>query len=156
MLTLEPQDVRMRILVVGVDAETAAILEREGQVTREVSGAQETFRVAGQCDLIVLGSKLEQPRAHALCRGLRASSMGTAILLLIKGDAAAARVEALDAGADDCVSVPFLAEELLARVRALARRSSGQFGPRSTRDPSKAVSLPEDKDEHPTRAGRRT
>jgi len=130
----------MRILIVGVDAETAMILGRHGQVTGEASGAEETFRAADGCDLIVLGSKLEPPRAYALCRCLRASGVGAAILLLSDGDDVAARVEGLDAGADDCVAVPFLADELLARVRALARRSAGQFDLRSLRDPGEPIS----------------
>ena len=60
-----------------------------------------------------------------VCRRLRRSGQPVPILMLTARDAVANRVEGLDAGADDYVTKPFALEELLARVRALLRRTSG-------------------------------
>jgi len=62
-----------------------------------------------------------------VCRRLRAGGDRTAVLMLTARHATADRVAGLDAGADDYVVKPFALEELLARLRALLRRSS--FGP---------------------------
>ncbi len=57
-----------------------------------------------------------------LCRELRAGGSNVPILMLTARDAVESRVEGLDAGADDYLTKPFDFRELLARVRALARR----------------------------------
>ena len=59
-----------------------------------------------------------------VCRELRAQGSRTPILMLTARDAVADRVEGLEAGADDYLVKPFALEELLARVRALLRRTS--------------------------------
>jgi two-component system, OmpR family, KDP operon response regulator KdpE len=58
-----------------------------------------------------------------LCKRIRASSNVPIIVLSVKGEERA-KVEALDAGADDYVTKPFGADELLARVRAMLRRAN--------------------------------
>jgi len=58
-----------------------------------------------------------------VCRRLRESGDRTPILMLTARDAVSDRVAGLDAGADDYLTKPFALEELLARVRALLRRS---------------------------------
>jgi two-component system response regulator MprA len=58
-----------------------------------------------------------------VCRRLRASGDRTPVLMLTARDAVADRVAGLDAGADDYLVKPFALEELLARLRALLRRS---------------------------------
>jgi two-component system copper resistance phosphate regulon response regulator CusR len=57
-----------------------------------------------------------------LCRAVRAAGIATPILMLTARDAVNDRVTGLDAGADDYLTKPFALQELLARVRALARR----------------------------------
>jgi len=59
-----------------------------------------------------------------ICRTLREMEIATPILMLTARDAVADRVAGLDGGADDYLVKPFSVEELLARVRALARRES--------------------------------
>ena len=58
-----------------------------------------------------------------VCRRLRASGDRTPVLMLTARDTVADRVEGLDAGADDYLVKPFALEELLARLRALLRRT---------------------------------
>jgi two-component system, OmpR family, response regulator MprA len=58
------------------------------------------------------------------CRRLRAEGHGVPVLMLTARDAVSDRVDGLDAGADDYLVKPFALEELLARLRALMRRSS--------------------------------
>jgi DNA-binding response OmpR family regulator len=115
----------MRILVVGGDAQTTRQLEAQGHVAARTRGAEDTFLRASRYDVIVLDSALPTPLALALCRGLRARGVEQAVLLLVGRDEPTARIEGLDAGADDCLSTPFLVDELLARLRALVRRSPG-------------------------------
>ena len=61
-----------------------------------------------------------------VCRELRARGDRTPILMLTARDAVQDRVDGLDAGADDYVVKPFALEELLARLRALLRRTNGE------------------------------
>ena len=66
------------------------------------------------------------PRVDGLevCRRLRAAGDRTPVLVLTARDAISDRVSGLDAGADDYLVKPFALEELLARVRALLRRTA--------------------------------
>jgi DNA-binding response OmpR family regulator len=113
--------------MVGGDAQTAKLLEAAGHVTALTRGAEDAFLRASRYDAIVLDSALAPPLALVLCRGLRARGVEQAVLMLVGQDAAAVRIEGLDAGADDCLSTPIVVDELLARLRALARRSAGRF-----------------------------
>jgi two-component system response regulator MprA len=63
-----------------------------------------------------------------VCRRLRSAGDSTPILMLTARDSVANRVEGLDAGADDYLVKPFALDELLARVRALLRRSAPDGG----------------------------
>jgi DNA-binding response OmpR family regulator len=75
-------------------------------------------------DLIILDILLPGADGLAVCRRLRERGNRTPVLMLTARDSVSDRVRGLDAGADDYLVKPFALEELLARVRALARRSS--------------------------------
>ena len=73
-------------------------------------------------DVIILDVMLPGGSGFELCRVLRADGLETPILMLTARDTVDDRVTGLDAGADDYLIKPFALQELLARVRALARR----------------------------------
>ena len=87
-------------------------------------GAEALDRLAGlKADLVVLDVLMPVLDGIAVCRRLRESGSRTPILVLTARDAVSDRVLGLDAGADDYLTKPFALEELLARIRALLRRS---------------------------------
>lgn len=75
-------------------------------------------------DLVILDVMLPGKDGHAVCRELRARGRRTPILMLTARGAVDDRVAGLDSGADDYLTKPFDFKELLARVRALLRRST--------------------------------
>ncbi len=79
-------------------------------------------------DLLVLDWMLPDLSGVEVCQRLRSTGVQMPVLMLTGRDAVKDRVEALDAGADDYLVKPFSIEELLARLRALARRGSGNAG----------------------------
>jgi DNA-binding response OmpR family regulator len=81
----------------------------------------------GVYDLIILDRMLPRKEGVALLKELRSQGIHTPVLLLTAKDSLQDRIEGLDAGADDYLVKPFSTEELLARLRALGRRSSGQI-----------------------------
>jgi two-component system, OmpR family, response regulator MprA len=74
-------------------------------------------------DAVVLDVLMPEVDGLEVCRRLRAAGDRTPVLVLTARDAIADRVRGLDAGADDYLVKPFALEELLARLRALLRRS---------------------------------
>ena len=78
--------------------------------------------------LIVLDLMLPRLSGYELCRKLRAEGVNTPILMLTARGEEADRVLGLDLGADDYVTKPFSVRELMARVRALLRRTAPGAG----------------------------
>ncbi len=118
-----------RVVVVDDDEALRNALRRalrlEGyDVEVAVDGADALTQLAGlSADLVVLDVLMPVLDGVTMCRRLRASGDATPILMLTARDAVSDRVVGLDAGADDYLTKPFALEELLARVRALLRRS---------------------------------
>ena len=81
----------------------------------------------GVYDLIILDRMLPRKEGVTLLKELRSQGIHTPVLLLTAKDSLQDRIEGLDAGADDYLVKPFSTEELLARLRALGRRWSGQI-----------------------------
>ncbi|HEY0753453.1 MAG TPA: response regulator transcription factor [Ktedonobacteraceae bacterium] len=75
-------------------------------------------------DLVILDLMLPGIDGLAVCRRLRATGEGMPILMLTARDAVMDRVTGLETGADDYLVKPFAAEELLARIKVLLRRSN--------------------------------
>jgi len=97
---------------------TSAGYELEDAKTGEEALAKvRTFRP----DLVLLDINMPGMGGLAACRALRADT-GVAIIMLTVLNTEAAKIEALDAGADDFVTKPFSMPELLARIRAALRR----------------------------------
>jgi two-component system OmpR family response regulator len=80
-------------------------------------------------EMILLDLGLPHRDGLDVLRALRASGDSTAVLVITARDAVGQRIEGLDCGADDYLVKPFAVGELLARMRALARRSSGSAAP---------------------------
>jgi DNA-binding response OmpR family regulator len=119
----------MRILLVEDDQKAARLLARgfreEGFVVDVVASAEEADELSflTAYELIILDWMLPGKDGLSLCRTLRERGMQAPILMLTARDALGDRVAGLNTGADDYLTKPFAFEELLARVRALLRRS---------------------------------
>lgn len=100
-------------------------LEHEGYGVAVAADGQQglTLALAQEYDLLILDWMLPQQSGLALCQQLRAQGKQTPVLFLTAKDTLDDRVLGLDAGADDYLVKPFELRELLARVRALLRRS---------------------------------
>ncbi|WP_434684727.1 response regulator [Pseudanabaena minima] len=88
-----------------------------------------TYGSTFEYDLIVLDIVLPKLDGIRLCQRFRAEGYNTPILLLTAQNASTAKVSGLDAGADDYVVKPFDFPELIARIRALLRRSNASSFP---------------------------
>jgi two-component system response regulator MprA len=78
---------------------------------------------AGEISLVVLDVAMAPPDGLEVLRRMRAGGDGTPVLMLTARATVPDRVDGLEAGADDYLVKPFAVEELLARVRALLRRT---------------------------------
>jgi two-component system response regulator MprA len=120
-----------RVLIVEDDPNVRTALARaltfEGyEVDTAGDGGRGLEAVASKPpDVIVLDVMMPFVDGLEMCRRLRARGDNTPVLMLTALGDVADRVEGLDVGADDYLAKPFALEELLARVRALLRRSSG-------------------------------
>jgi two-component system OmpR family response regulator len=118
----------MRVLVVEDDVPMAAALRRglraEGIVADVATRGEDALWMAGatEFDVVVLDVMLPGIDGFETCRRLRELGVWAPILMLTARDAVEDRVRGLDEGADDYLTKPFSLAELLARLRALARR----------------------------------
>jgi two-component system, OmpR family, response regulator len=119
----------MRVLVVEDDVKMASLLRRglleEGLAADVARTGDDALWMAEatEYDAIVLDVMLPGADGFDVCRRLRESGRWSPVLMLTARDAVEDRVAGLDAGADDYLTKPFSFAELLARLRALARRA---------------------------------
>jgi two-component system, OmpR family, response regulator MprA len=124
----------MRILVVDDEPAVRESLRRALQLEGyeiELAGdgaeALDSVRASGP-DAMVLDVSMPRLDGLETCRRLRSEGNALPVLMLTARDEVADRVAGLDAGADDYVVKPFALEELLARLRALLRRTTPEVG----------------------------
>jgi DNA-binding response OmpR family regulator len=147
----------MRVLVVeDFEVLAAAIgtgLRREGMAVDVVLDGDDALEhlAVTRYDVVVLDRDLPGTHGDEVCRDLVAGPSGSRVLMLTAASTVKERVDGLGLGADDYLTKPFDFAELVARVRALARRSAAPLPPvleagDVTLDPSRRVAF---------RAGRR-
>jgi two-component system OmpR family response regulator len=123
----------VRVLVVedefALSVQLASALEEAGYaVDRAADGERADF--LGQTetyDAVVLDLGLPKTDGLTVLRRWRDAHIGVPVLVLTARDSWHEKVRGIDGGADDYVAKPFRIEEVLARLRALIRRSSGQM-----------------------------
>jgi DNA-binding response OmpR family regulator len=147
----------MRVLVVEDHVELAdsvgRVLRREGMAVDVAYDGQDALARTALIDYDVVVVDRDLPRVHgdAVAGSLVAAARPTRVLMLTASGTLADRVEGLSLGADDYLPKPFAYAELVARIRALARRSQPPLPPVLVRgdlrlDPARRVA---------TRAGMR-
>lgn len=122
----------MRILLVEDEAKMARAirrsLEREGYSVHVAPDGEEALFQATErdYDAVVLDVALPGMDGFAVCDSLRQRNRWMPVLMLTARDAVADRIRGLDVGADDYLVKPFSFGELLARLRAIMRRTPGE------------------------------
>lgn len=122
----------MKILVVDDEQAVRESLRRSlkfngYEVMLADDGAQAVEMVqSGNPELLILDVMMPNMDGLEVCRTLRSEGWDRPILMLTARDGVSDRVAGLDAGADDYLPKPFALEELLARVRSLARRAAAE------------------------------
>lgn len=118
----------MRVLVVEDEVKMAALVHRglseDGQSVDVARTGEDAVVMAGatEYDAIVLDVMLPGIAGFEVCRRLRKEGIWAPVLMLTARDSVEDRIAGLDTGADDYLIKPFSFAELLARLRALARR----------------------------------
>ncbi len=122
----------MRVLLAEDDrriaTDVARALEASGYVAETVSDGEEAWFRGDTEDYgaIILDLGLPKMDGLSVLKRWRAAGRDTPVLILTARGSWAERVDGIDAGADDYLPKPFRMEELLSRLRAIVRRSSGQ------------------------------
>jgi two-component system OmpR family response regulator len=122
----------MRVLVVEDEPKMASLLHRgleeRGAVADVARRGEDALWMAASTpfDVVVLDVMLPGIDGFVTCRRLRDAGIWTPVLMLTARDAIEDRVAGLDGGADDYLTKPFSFAELMARLRALARRRAGE------------------------------
>jgi len=120
----------MKILTVEDEQRVAQFIQKglkeEGHAVDCAYDGEEGGFLAevNEYDLIILDLMLPKKNGFAVCAEIRERGVSTPVLMLTARDSVEDKVRGLDAGADDYLTKPFAFEELLARVRALLRRTS--------------------------------
>ncbi|HWY62415.1 MAG TPA: response regulator transcription factor [Rhizomicrobium sp.] len=128
----------MRALLIENDLAASksieAVLHREGIYMDTTNTGEDGMNLCRHYDydIVILGSRLPDMRGLDVIRGLRKAQIQIPILVLSFAAAAENQVRTLDAGADDHLTMPFHNAEMVARVRALVRRSRGHCDPAIT------------------------
>jgi two-component system OmpR family response regulator len=118
----------MRVLIVEDELRMASLIRRglvsEGLAADLASSGEEALWMAPahDYDAVVLDVMLPDLDGFEVCRRLRGAGVWSPVLMLTARDSVEDRVAGLDSGADDYLVKPFAFAELLARLRALARR----------------------------------
>jgi DNA-binding response OmpR family regulator len=119
----------MRLLVVEDDARLSDVLIRglreQGYAVdpaRDGRAALDQLSVNAY-DAVILDVMIPPPDGFEVCRQIRSAKLSTPVLMLTARDAVDDRIAGLDCGADDYLVKPFAFTELLARIRALLRRT---------------------------------
>src|SRR5262245_9335667 len=116
ILLVEDEPYAAQILAKGLREQAYAVdVAADGDAASEQAGTTDY-------DAIILDVMLPKRNGFDVCRELRADGCNVPILIVTARDAVEARVEGLDAGADDYLLKPFDFRELLARLRAVIRR----------------------------------
>ena len=124
----------MRLLVIEDEPKLRAVLarglEQNGYLVDTAASAENALDMVGFTEYAVLIVDWRLPKMSGLelVRRIRERKVGASIVMLTARDAPADRISGLDAGADDYVVKPFDFGELLARVRAVQRRSTANDG----------------------------
>lgn len=124
----------MRILIVEDDVPLAEVLERallaQGHQPVRVDNGEDAvaFVDTEEFGLVLLDITLPGIDGHATLAGIRRHRRDLPVLMLTARDDVGSKISALDGGADDYVTKPFVLDELLARIRALSRRSDQASG----------------------------
>jgi two-component system OmpR family response regulator len=122
----------MRVLIVEDELRMASLIRRglleEGLAADVAASGEDALWMAEahDYDAIVLDVMLPGIDGFETCRRLRATDVWAPVLMLTARDAVEDRVAGLDTGADDYLVKPFAFAELLARLRALARRGDAE------------------------------
>jgi two-component system, OmpR family, response regulator len=125
----------VRVLIVEDEVKMAALIRRgmreEGMAPDVAVRGEDALWMAGSTDYdaIVLDVMLPGIDGFETCRRLREDGVWAPIIMLTARDAIEDRVQGLDRGADDYLVKPFSLVELLARLRALARRGQAERPP---------------------------
>jgi two-component system OmpR family response regulator len=125
----------VRVLIVEDEVKLAGLLRRgmreQGMRADVATRGEDALWMAGSTEYaaIVLDVMLPGIDGFETCRRLRADGVWTPVLMLTARDAVGDRIAGLDGGADDYLVKPFAFDELLARLRALARRAPAERAP---------------------------
>lgn len=123
----------MKILVIEdepqvVDFLKKGLIEKGYDVEFAYDGQTgERFALKNEFDLLILDVVLPYINGYELCKRIREKGLDIPVLMLTALSATNDKVSGFDAGADDYLVKPFEFDELLARIKALTRRSSGVF-----------------------------